>query len=109
MVQRASRGSIHGRRRIARARRVDRNGGGRHQTGNPFVFCWRRFRSGSAFGDSAGVVVPYDGKAHLPHVPAASSFRAGWMERVENYRAVLDRGAGLRAVFVDDAETEVKS
>src|SRR3981189_372114 len=30
------------------------------------------------------------------------------MERIKNYRAVLDRGAGVRAVFADDVEVEVK-
>ncbi len=109
LVQRASRRSVHGRRRIARARRVHRNGGGGHQAGNPFVFCGRRVRAGSAFGDSAGGLFPPHRQAHLPHVPATSSFRAGWMERIENYRAVLDRGAGLCSVFADHVETEVKS
>ncbi len=47
------------------------------------------------------------GQAHLPHGAVASSFRAGRLERIENYRALLDRGAGFCAVFVDDAEVEV--
>ena len=47
------------------------------------------------------------GQAHFPHVAAAPSFRAGRLERIENHRALLDCGAGLCAVFADDAEVEV--
>ena len=52
-------------------------------------------------------VVPPDGEAHFSDVAAAPSFRAGGMERIENHRAILDCGAGLCAVFADDAEIEV--
>jgi len=37
-------------------------------------------------------VIPLNREAHFPDVSAAPSFRAGGMERIENHRAVLDRG-----------------
>ncbi len=84
LVQRASRRSVHGRRRLARAGRLDRNGCRRDQAGNLVVFCRRRFCIGSAFRHPAGFVFPPDREAHFSDVAAASSFRAGGMERIEN-------------------------
>ena len=107
LVQRASRGSVHGRRGIARAGRFHRDDRGCHQAGNPAVFCRRHFRGRGAFGDLAGRVVSSDGQAHFPDVAAPSPLRARGMERIENHRAFLDRGSGVCAVFADDTEIEV--
>ena len=49
------------------------------------------------------------GQARVSHGAAAPSFRADGLERIENHRAVLDCGAGVRAVFADDFEIEVRS
>ena len=57
--------------------------------------------------DHSGRLVQADRQARLPHGAAASSFRAAGMERIENHRALLDRSAGLRAVFADDFEIAV--
>ena len=47
------------------------------------------------------------GKRDFSHGAAAPSFRADGLERIENHRAILDSGAGVRAVFADDFEIEV--
>ena len=47
------------------------------------------------------------GQARVSHGAAASSFRAAGLERIENYCAFLDCGAGVCAVFADDFEIEV--
>ena len=48
------------------------------------------------------------GQTDFSHGAAASPFRADGMERIEDHRAILDFGAGVRAVFVDDFEIEVR-
>ena len=62
----------------------------------------------AAVGDYSGGLVQADGKARVSHGAAAPPFRADGMERVENHRAILDFGAGVRAVFADDVEIEVR-
>ena len=57
--------------------------------------------------DFAGWLVQADRQTDFPDGAAAPSFRADGMERIENYRAILDCGAGVCAVFVDDFEIAV--
>ena len=58
--------------------------------------------------DYPGGLVQADRQAHFSDGAAAPSFRAeGWSES-KIYRAVLDCGAGVRAVFADDFEIEVR-
>jgi hypothetical protein len=90
LVQRASRGNVHGRRGIARAGRCDRHRGGDHQAGNFAALDRRRFRASSVIGDHSGGLVQADRQARLSHGAAASSFRAAGLERIEDHRAVLD-------------------
>ena len=107
LVQRASGRDVHGRRRLARARRRNRRGRRNHQAGNSAAFHWRRFRSRSAFGNHSGWLVQAHGQAGFSHGAAASPFRIDGMERVKNHRAFLDCGAGICVVFADDFEIEV--
>ncbi len=74
LVQRASGGSFHGRRRLARAGRFHRDDWRGHQAGNSSVFCGRRFRSGSRFRHPAGFIFPADRETHFPDVSPAPSF-----------------------------------
>ncbi len=108
LVQRASRGSVHGRCGIAGAGWGDWDGRGDHQAGTVAAVYWRSVCDRSTVGDSAGGIVQAAQEADFQDGAAASSFRVDGMVGVEDYCAVLDCVAGVRAVRADDAETQVE-
>ena len=109
LVQRASRGNVHGRCGLAGARRRDRSCSSDHQAGNSAAFDRRRIRARSALRHYSGGFVQADRQARVSHGSAAPPFRIDGLERIENHRQILDRGAGVRAVFVDHAKIALGS
>ena len=107
LVQRASRGSVHGRRGIAGPGRRDRHGRRHHQAGIAAAVYWRRVRDRGGVGDPAGRLLQAAQEAHLQDGAAASSLRVAGLVGVEDHCALLDRVAGVCVVRADDAETAI--
>src|SRR3954469_4024701 len=105
VVQRLPGGSVHGRRRRARARRLARHRGGRGAPGNRALHHGRRVRRRDALGDDPGAVLQVERRqAHLPHGAAASPLRARGLEGKPGGGALLDHHHDARAVRAIDAE-----
>src|SRR4051812_12646335 len=108
VVQRLPGGSVHGRRRRARARRLARHRGGRGAPGNRALHHGRRVRRRDALGDDPGAVLQVERRqAHLPHGAAAPSLRARGLEGKPGGGALLDHHHDAGAVRPINAEAQM--
>src|SRR5687768_1560442 len=98
---------LHGRRRIARARRSAGDGGDFDQAGNSAPYRRRRLRARGGLSDSPGWVVQAHRKTNLQNGAVAPPLRADRLERAESDRAVRYRRDYLRALQPHDLETEM--
>ena len=98
LVQRAAGLDLHGRHRLARARRHARRDRGGGQARDRAGRDRRPVRAGSRLGDRAGGLVQADRQARVPDGAAASSFRAEGLDRAADRDPVLDHlgDAGAR-------------
>ena len=90
LVQRAAGLDLHGRHRLARARRAARLDRGRDQARAGARDRRRAVRARSRVGDRAGGLVQAHRQARVPHGAAASSLRAEGLDRAADRDPVLD-------------------
>jgi phospho-N-acetylmuramoyl-pentapeptide-transferase len=109
VVQRVSGGSVHGRRRRARARRGAGNDGGDRPAGDRSLHHGRRLRGRDAVGDDPGRVVQADGQARVPHGADPSPLRAQGVEGEPGRRPLLDHHHAARAVRAFHAEAAMSA
>ncbi|MQA30944.1 MAG: UDP-N-acetylmuramoyl-L-alanine--D-glutamate ligase [Luteitalea sp.] len=109
MVQRLPGRDLHGRRRVAGARRRDRYRGDADQAGAAAGRGRRSVRARGAVGRHPGGVVQADGQARLQDGSAPPSLRADRLERAQGDCPLRDRRNHLRALQPDDVEAAVRS
>ena len=104
LVQLVPRRNLHGRRRIAGARRRGCHGGHPDQTGAAARDRGRHLRARGALGRHPGRLVQDDRPARLQDGADPSPLRARRLERAEGDHALRDRRDHLRLVQPDDVE-----
>ena len=107
LVQRAAGLDLHGRYRLAGARRHARRGGGGDQARDRAGHRRRAVRAGSGVGDRAGGVVQAHGKTRVQDGADPPSLRAARLDRAADRDPVLDRRRGAGARRAGDAEVEI--
>jgi hypothetical protein len=107
LVQRPSRGSVHGRCRFPRTGRRDRNRRRNHQAGTAAgIYRWS-IRHRSAVGDDPGTFLQAARQAGFPNVADTPSLRTGRLGGIESHHSILDCGVDLCIVQSFDPEIEV--
>src|SRR5262249_30620538 len=105
LVQRLPGADVHGRCRVARARRRARHRGPDHAPGAGPAARWRRLRGRDAIGDRTGDVVQATPQTHLPHGAHPPSLRAARLAGAADHRPLLDRRHRLCPDGARHAET----
>ena len=104
LVQRASGGNFHGRRRIAGSRRSSGSGRGLNQAGDPAVVHRRRLCDRSAVGNPSSGQLQASQEADLQDGANSPSFRGVGLAGVEDYHAILDSRFSNGIVRLNNAE-----
>src|SRR5207302_8038702 len=107
LVQLPPGGGLHGRRRLPRAGRLDRDAGRAHEGGAPVAADRRALRGRGGVGDPPGRELQADGAARLSHGAAPPPLRAFGLAGAEDRRALLDRLVRPGAPGLDDTQTEM--
>src|SRR5690242_9405548 len=107
LVQRAPCGNVHGRCGFLGVGRRHWHRRRNFEAGNPHDFNRRHFYCRAAVRRHSGGFLQAHREARLSHVSPPPSLRTRWLGRIENYCAILDRGAGAGAFFAHDAEVKV--